>query len=202
MIKKYALIALQKAMNHALSLDESMPAKLATLDERVLKMIITPLNISFYLKFTKEGIILTDVYEGVIDTTIESSPIGLIRLSFLPASKVRSLFNENIKISGDVELGQKVKQLFDQIDIDWEGHLAQFTGDAIAYQLGSFVRAGLTFKQNLNQSIRQNMTDYLQEEIRAFPSREEINDFFNDVDELSMQVERLAAHVNQLTGQS
>lgn len=202
MIKKYALIALQKAINHALSLDESMPAKLATLDERVLKMIITPLNISFYLKFTKEGIILTDVYEGVIDTTIESSPIGLIRLSFLPASKVRSLFNENIKISGDVELGQKVKQLFDQIDIDWEGHLAQFTGDAIAYQLGSFVRAGLTFKQNLNQSIRQNMTDYLQEEIRAFPSREEINDFFNDVDELSMQVERLAAHVNQLTGQS
>lgn len=202
MIKKYALIALQKAMNHALSLDESMPAKLATLDGRVLKMIITPLNVSFYLKFTQHGIVLTDVYEGFIDTTIESSPIGLIRLSFLPASKVRSLFNENIKISGDVELGQQVKQLFDQIDIDWEGHLAQFTGDAIAYQLGSFVRAGLTFKQHLTQSIRQNMTDYLQEEIRAFPSREEINDFFNDVDELSMQVERLAAHVNQLTGQS
>jgi ubiquinone biosynthesis protein UbiJ len=202
MIKKYALIALQKAINHALSLDESMPTKLAEIGERTLKIIITPLNVTFYIQFTEYGIVLWDVYKGIVDTTIQSSPIGLIRLSILPASKVRSLFNDDIKISGDVELGQQVKQFFDQIDIDWEGHLAQFTGDAIAYQLGSFVRNGMAFTQRVDKSLRKNLTGYLQEELRAFPSQEEVNDFFNDVDELTLQVERLEAHVNQLTGLS
>lgn len=197
MIKEYALIALQKAINYGLSLDESMPAKLATLNERVLEMMIKPLNIRFYLLFTTDGIVLKDTYEGVVDTKIQSSPIGFIRLSLLPASKVRSLFNDSIEISGDVELGQRVKQLFDSIDIDWEGHLAQFTGDTIAYQLGCVVQQGLAFKQQLSTSMQSNITEYLQEEIRVFPPREEVEDFFNDIDELSLHVERLEAYVIQ-----
>ena len=46
--------------------------------------------------------------------------------------------------------------------------------------------------------MRQNVTEYLQEELRAFPSRNELDDFYNDIDELSLDVERLQAHVNQL----
>ena len=198
MIKQYALTALQKATHHALRLDESMPGKLAALNGRVLNIIITPLNLGFYIQFMDEDMIFLDEYFGVVDTTIQSSPLGFIRLSLLPASKVRSLFNDNIRISGDVELGQQVKQIFDDIDIDWEGHLAHFTGDAIAHQLGSFVRKGMAFKQQVSQSMRQNMTGFLQEEYRALPSREEISDFFYDVDELSMDVERLSARINVL----
>lgn len=199
MIKKYSLLGLQKAINHALALDTDMPTKLAPLNGRVLKLVITPLSFSFFLLFTPDGIQLLEEYADSIDTTIHSSPLGLIRLSLLPASKVRSLFNDQITLSGDTELGQKVKQLFDQIDIDWEGHLAQFTGDAIAYKLGSIVRQGFAMKQRFGEAMQQNVTEYLQEELRAFPPREEINDFFNDVDELALHVERLSAHVNQLT---
>ena len=43
-------------------------------------------------------------------------------------------------MTGDVELGQQVKTLFDEIDIDWEGHLARFTGDVVAFQVGSLFR--------------------------------------------------------------
>ena len=198
MIKKYSLIALQKAINHALALDETMPAKLTALNDRVLKLIITPLNFNFFIVFAEGQLTLLEEFTGQIDTTIQSSPLGLIRLSLLPASKVRSLFNDKITISGDVDLGQQVKQLFDQIDIDWEGHLAQFTGDAIAYKLGSVVRQGMTITQRFGESMRHNITDYLQEELGAFPPREEVNDFFNDIDELSLHVERLSAHINQL----
>jgi ubiquinone biosynthesis protein UbiJ len=137
-------------------------------------------------------------YGGEADTTIISSPLGLIRLSFLPASKVRSLFNDQIKITGDTELGQQVKKLFDELDIDWEGHLAQFTGDVVAYQLGSLFRKGREIKDHAGASLRQNISEYLQEELRFFPPREEIDDFFMDIDEMSLSVERLTARVNQL----
>ncbi|MFZ4077569.1 MAG: ubiquinone biosynthesis accessory factor UbiJ [Legionellaceae bacterium] len=196
MIKQYSLYALQQAMNHALALDPVTVEKLGAFDNRVLKLIISPLNVSFFMQFKNKKIHLLATYDDTPDTTINSSPLGFIRLSLLPASKVRSLFNDHIRISGDVTLGQAVKQLFDDIDIDWEGHLAHFTGDIVAYQIGSMVRRGLEFKQNLQSSIKNHVSDYLHEELRMFPPREEMNDFFNDVDELSLRVERLTARVN------
>ncbi|MFW2570122.1 ubiquinone biosynthesis accessory factor UbiJ [Legionella sp. 29fVS95] len=198
MIKKYSLKALQKAINHALALDDSMPAKIAALQGKVLEIIIAPLGVNFFIHFDQQQLELLADYEGRPDTIIHSSPLGLIRLSFLPVSKARSLFNDKIRLSGDVELGQQVKKLFDELDIDWEGHLAHFTGDVVAHQLGSLVRHGLAFKKQLGESLRNNLTDYLQEELAAVPPREEIDDFFNDIDKLALDVERLQAHINQL----
>ena len=198
MLKKYSLKALQKAINQAMSLDDHMPAKIQALDGKVLEMIISPLNVHFFIQFKESEMLLLDQYDGQADTSIQSSPIGLIRLSLLPASKARSLFNDKVRMSGDVELGQKVKKLFDEMDIDWEGHLAHFTGDVVAHQIGSLVRKGLGFKKQFSQSMRQNVTEYLQEELRVFPSRTELDDFYHDVDELSLKVERLQARANQL----
>jgi ubiquinone biosynthesis accessory factor UbiJ len=198
MIKKYSLKALQKAINHALALDDSMPAKIAALHGKVLEVIVAPLAVNFFMRFAQQQLQLLDKYEGQPDTIIHSSPLGLIRLSFLPVSKARSLFNDRIRLSGNVELGEKVKKLFDELDIDWEGHLAHFTGDVVAHQLGSLFRQGLAFKRQLGESLRSNLTDYLQEELRIFPPREELNDFFSDVDALSLDVERLQAQVNLL----
>ena len=198
MIKEYSLMALQKALNHALTLDESMPAKIQTLHGKVLEIIISPLNVHFFIRFQHDTIQLLAHYDAHPDTVIHSSPLGLIRLSLLPASSARSLFNNKIRLSGDVELGQHVKKLFDELDIDWEGHLAHFTGDVAAHQLGSLFRQGLAFKHRIHTSLRHNVTEYLQEELHVFPPREEINNFFSDIDELSLRAERLAAHVNQL----
>ena len=198
MIKKYSLMALQKAINQALSLDDSSHEKIKSMHGKVLEIIISPLNVHFFIRFMHDELQLLPHHNESPDTIIHSSPLGLIRLSILPASKVRSLFNDTIKISGDVALGQDVKRLFDELDIDWEGHLAHFTGDVVAHQIGSFVRQGLAFKQRVSTSLTQNLTAYVQEEQRIFPPREEINDFFNDVDDLSLRVERLAAHINQL----
>jgi ubiquinone biosynthesis protein UbiJ len=198
MIKKYSLLVLQTAINHALSLDEAMPMKLRPLHNKILEIIISPLNVNFFMSFSDAGLCLLAEHHDPADAIIQSSPLGLIRLSLLPVSKVRSLFNDEVQISGDIELGQQVKKLFDTIDIDWESHLARFTGDVMAYQLGSFVRKGLAFKRHVAESLHHNVTEYLQEELRAFPPREEVEDFFNDVDELALRVERLSARINPL----
>ncbi len=198
MIKNYTLLALQAAINQALALDNALVKKMRPLNGKILKMVVLPLHLGFFIRFYKGHLELLPEYEGYVDTTIHSSPLGLIRLSLLPASKVRSLFNDKIRISGDVELGQNVKRLFDELHVDWEGHLAQFTGDVVAHQLGSWFRQGKEMSQHLGASLQTNVTEYLQEELRLFPPREEIDDFFNDVHELTLQAERLQAHINQL----
>ncbi len=198
MLKKYSLKALQKAMNKALALDESMPEKIQQLNGRVLEIIISPLALNFYIQFSDKEIKLLEQYSKAADTVIHSSPIGLIRLSLLPASKARSLFNDNIRISGDVELGQNVKKLFDSLDIDWEAHLAYFTGDVVAHKVGSLFRRGKRFAHQFQDSMQQNVTEYLQEEVRLCPSKEELDDFFNDIDDLALSVERLEAKLSQI----
>ncbi|PJD91638.1 MAG: hypothetical protein CK424_06320 [Legionella sp.] len=199
MIKEYSLLALQKAMNGALALDEDMPIKIKPLEGKVLEIVISPLNVYFFIHFRQGKIRLLGYYEGIPDTVIHSSPLGLIRLSLLPASKLRSLFNDSIRISGDVELGQQVKALFDNIDIDWEGHLAHFTGDVVAHQVGSWMRDGYDFNRRLVSSLKRSVTEYLQEERRVFPGLQETKDFFQDIDDLGLRIERLMAHFNQLS---
>ncbi|AOW58692.1 SCP2 domain-containing protein [Legionella pneumophila] len=198
MLKEYSLKALQTAINQAMKLDEQMPQKLQKLDGKTLEMVITPLNVNFYIRFKGSEMQLLHRIDGRPDTIIHSNPIGLIRLSLLPTSKARSLFNDKIRISGDIELGQSVKKLFDEIDIDWEGHLAHFTGDVVAHQIGSFVRKGLEFKNQFSTSMQQNITEFLQEELHICPSRNELEDFFAEVDELVLSVDRLQAHINNL----
>ncbi|HAT8636794.1 TPA: hypothetical protein JBD88_02065 [Legionella pneumophila subsp. pneumophila] len=198
MLKEYSLKALQTAINQAMKLDEQMPQKIQKLDGKTLEMVITPLNVNFYIRFKGSEMQLLHRIDGRPDTIIHSNPIGLIRLSLLPTSKARSLFNDKIRISGDIELGQSVKKLFDEIDIDWEGHLAHFTGDVVAHQIGSFVRKGLEFKNQFSTSMQQNITEFLQEELRISPSRNELEDFFAEVDKLVLSVDRLQAHINNL----
>jgi ubiquinone biosynthesis accessory factor UbiJ len=198
MIKSYTLKALQKAINHGLALDEDSASRIKALDGKVLQIVIKPLKVSFYILFTEQKLELQAHFSGEVHTIIESSPLGLIRLSLLPASRVRSLFNDQIKMTGDTEVGQKVKQLFDDLDIDWEGHLAQFTGDVVAHQVGSFFRKGQAFKDKATETFKQNMSEYIHDEVKLFPHGEEIDDFFHDVDELALDVERISARINQL----
>lgn len=195
MLKKYSLKALQTAINHALALDNNMPAKITALEGKHLKIIIAPLDVYFYIHFYEGQMQLLDEYDALPDTTIHSNPLGLIRLSLLPASRARSLFNDKIRLSGDVETGQRVKQLFDALDIDWEGHLAHFTGDVVAHQIGSLFRKGRDFSAHFGESMRLNTRDYLQEEARLLPTQNELQDFYRDIDVLTLRVERLQARI-------
>lgn len=196
MIQEYSLHLLEKAIQKALALDADLPRKIAPLRHKIIKIVINPLQTHFYMVFGDTTLQLHKEYSIPPDTIIHSTPLGLIRLSLLPASKVRSLFNNQIKITGDTSVGQEVKQLFDTLHIDWEGHLAQFTGDVVAYQFGSLARFGLGIKTRLQSSLNHQITEYIQEETRLSPSHEEIEDFMNDVDELSLTVARLEAYLN------
>jgi ubiquinone biosynthesis protein UbiJ len=199
MLKKYSLKALQKAIQHAMALDIDISRKMSVLNGKVLKIILAPLDVYFYMHFEQNQLYLLAEYEAEADTTIYSSPLGLIRLSLLPASEARSIFNDKIRITGDLETGQQVKQLFDSLEIDWEGHLAHFTGDVVAHQLGEWFRKGRAFTEGLGESMRLNTQEYLQEELSVLPTNYELQDFYTSVDELTHAVERLQARMQLLS---
>lgn len=198
MLKKISLQALQFAINQAINLDPLMPEKLLSIDHKIIEMIISPLNVHFYICILDGKIILKTDCQTKPDTIIHSNPMGLIRLSLLPSSKMRSLFNDQIQISGDLQVGQKIKQIFDSMQVDWEGHLAHFTGDVVAHQIGRVFRKGRQIKKDYMDSLKKSSQEYLKHEVNAVVSKEEMDRFYSDVDDLRLRTERLSAHVHSL----
>ena len=145
------------------------------------------------------GVSLMWQVEGDVDCTLRGTPWNLFRLGLSRDTQdMKKIFGDDVSISGDIEFGQEMKQAFDSMDIDWEEHLSHVVGDVIAHQIGDGVKSVLQLGQSTAETIRQNLSEYLHEELRHFPPREECEDFFHDVDALRDDVERIAARFNKL----
>ena len=202
MLKKISLQALQYAINQALSLDKSTLERLKKLNGKWIEIVVLPLNVHFFIYFNQSKIELHHESTQQADTIIHTSPMGLIRISFLPSSKMRSLFNDHIQIAGDIQLGQELKEIFDNIDIDWEGHLAHFTGDVVAYHVGKVFRKGKKIQEKYTNSLKFQAKEFILHEQQWSPTQSELEEFYRGVDDTRLRTERLIAHVHYLMAEN
>ncbi|MDQ5930215.1 MAG: ubiquinone biosynthesis accessory factor UbiJ [Bacteroidota bacterium] len=202
MLKKLSLQALQFAINQALSLDHSTLERLSGLNGKCIEIVVLPLHVHFYIRLNQSIIELHHESSQKPDTIIHTSPMGLIRISFLPSSKMRSLFNDHIQISGDIQLGQELKEIFDKIDIDWEGHLAHFTGDVVAYHLSKVFRKGKQIQEKYSQSLKFQAKEFILYEKQWSPTQSELEEYYRIVDDTRLRTERLIAHVHYLMAEN
>ncbi len=107
-------------------------------------------------------------------------------------------FAEDLIIEGNAEIGQQVIELFDELQIDWEDHLSHFVGDIPAYHAGRILSGMSKWLLGTEQTLAQNIKEYLHEEAEYVPTREALQDFFSEIDTLRMDVDRIEARINHL----
>ena len=103
----------------------------------------------------------------------------------------------DVKIIGDMGLADEMRKIFSQLDLDWEGGLAEYTGDVVAHEIGKFVRGGLGFLKRTHENLQQTTKEYCQEEIRVLPTRDEMENFVSEVSKLRDDVERLEVRIKK-----
>jgi ubiquinone biosynthesis protein UbiJ len=101
-------------------------------------------------------------------------------------------------MEGDIQLGMQIKQLFDSLDIDWEGFIAAFTGDAVAHQLAKVTQKVIRKTTSAKTTLHTHMDEYLHHELAILPSKKELAFFYQDVELTMLSVERLEAKVKCL----
>jgi ubiquinone biosynthesis protein UbiJ len=111
------------------------------------------------------------------------------------------VFAEGVKISGDTELGQLFKRLFDSLDIDWEEYFSHYTGDIVAHKMGSLLRSGIDWSQQAIDILRQDIAEYLLQEDHLVPEKAELEGFYTDIDTLRDNTERLEARIQRIKDQ-
>ena len=179
-------------VDQAIRLDPEVHGEFSQLAGHVFKIEVTGLGLVCYLHPGASGLTMTSSYAGKPDVVIAGTPVGLAKLgmsTLLDGGK----HHEDVSIIGDVELAQVLSQLMKKYHIDWEALLANAFGDTLAHLVGRTVRSTANWGQDVACKMQKNFSDYLQEEIRLMPPREEVEDFMNAVDNLRDDVSRLDA---------
>jgi ubiquinone biosynthesis protein UbiJ len=200
LIKPLLISALETALNQYISLDENASQVLMPLAGKVIAITIEPFNETLYLCPTADKIQCLESFVGEVDTTISGSlmALGLMGLSKTP---MRSIYQGEVKINGDMEVGRKFQILFDKLDINLEKKLSFYTGEAFAHSVGELFRAGKSWTEETLETFKLNASEFLTEETRDLPAKPEVDIFYRQVDALRMDYDRLAAHVARLQSQ-
>lgn len=189
--------ALESALNSYLRLDPATLQRLDTLTGKVIAIELRGLDLTFYLMPHAAGMQVCGEYQGIPDALLSGAPFSLARLGIVKREK-GTLFAGDVEIRGDIELGQRFKAVLDSIDIDWEEHVSRITGDMIAHQIGNVARGALQWGRNTLDTLSRDVAEYLHEESRDLPGRDEVSEFLSMVDTLRSDVDRLEARVQRL----
>lgn len=189
--------ALEKALNQYLRLDPDGLQAFSELEDKVIAVELRGLDCSLYLVPSTGYIRVLNQFEGKPDTWLCGTPLALAKLGISNTMR-KGLFSDDVEIRGDIETGKRFKDLLDSLDVDWEEALARFSGDVFAHQVGNAVRRT---RHQASQNVKLLVTDlseYLTEEARLLPTRIELENWYGDVDELHMAVDRIEARLRRL----
>lgn len=186
---------LDAIINRYLSMDPEMSDKVAAFEGKVIAIDIQGLNKVLYMFPVGSRIIIKQHYDGEADTVLKGTPTALFRMG-LSKDVAPMMLKGEIEITGDVRLGREFKKMLGQMDIDWEEHLARLLGDAGAYQMMNVVRRMTDWGLSAANSVSADVAEYLQEESRDVVSGEELEMFYQQVDKLRNDVDRLQARLN------
>ncbi len=189
--------ALETALNQYLALDEDVELFLAPLAGKVIAINIKPFDVALFLCPTETRIQVLEQFVGEPDTTITGTlfALGLMGISSKP---MHSVFSGEVKIEGDTRTGKKFQALFEQLDVDLEEKLSRFTGDIVAHKIGQFFRGGKRWTDDALETLKLNITEFIQDEAKDSPVGPELEIFYRQVDEIRSDFDRLVQRVERL----
>ena len=135
-------------------------------------------------------------YADTPDVVISGSLLALTRLAGQSAED--AIRDGSVELIGDAETAQSFQQLLAYGKPDIEEELSGVFGDVAAHGLGDIARNVSQWGKSAHDTVRQNVREYLQEEIRTVPSRYEVDAFRNQSETLRDDVERFEARLQRL----
>lgn len=187
---------LESVVNKYIALDPEGLQNLAALKGKVLCVDVLGLNKQYYVFPEDERVLLKTEYEGEPDTTIKGMPSALLKLS-MQADTAPLMLSGEIEIIGDVRLGREFKKCLSNLNIDWEEHLSTLVGDVAANLAFNVFKQFSSWTKKTSSSLKDDVSEYLQEESRDVVSGAELNSFTSRVDQLRDDVDRIAAIIKR-----
>ncbi len=193
-LEKVLFGGLNQAISKVLELDPAAHKKLHALQGKTVAVRLRPVTITLFIHVDETGLRLLPDYDGKVDTTIEGSPLAL----FAMGSETPVTGLSPVHVEGDASTGQHLAKWLKQLKPDWEEALCRLLGDGPGVRVASTVRSGMEAGQRITGAFLRNGVEYLTEESRAVLTRHELEPFYDAVDDLRADTDRLQQRIRQL----
>lgn len=191
---------LELALNRALELDP--PGRrdlLQALTGPVCFEVSEPVAMAICLQGTRRGVQVSGMRPDNPAVVIRGRPLALAALAIGDDQAIR---DGRLSVEGDTGLAHQLQQALARLDPDWEAALARYTGDIAAHFIGRRIRGSVRWSRQAMASLSASLEEYIHEETGALPGKRELEPTFEDIDQLSLRCERLAARVERLEAQT
>ncbi|MBD3652555.1 SCP2 sterol-binding domain-containing protein [Kangiella sp.] len=190
--------AIEMIINQAVKLDPDAQSRLASLEGKIIKVTLTDLNASFYIVIEDSLILVKAELDKQANAELTGSSSSFFNLA-LNEKGSDSIFKGEVHFAGEIGTAQNFQNFFKQLDIDWEEHLAKYTGDIVAHQLISGSKTVTGWLQKTVTSAQQNLSEYIRFEAKLSPASIELENFYDAIADLKSDSERLKQKVERLS---
>lgn len=208
-IKQFSLKSLETIINKLLVLEPHNKKYLSQLNNKEICIFITNLNLSVHASLNNEYLFLDLNKEkdsaNVIISGNSASFIKFLALTNIANNSGTSNTSNNslsnlkgISFSGDLETARALQELIANLEIDWEEQLSHITGDIIAHQIGNLFRSTKLGLRSASGNLQEMLTEYIHFEARLSPTKEEVAEFINNVDDIRNDQDRLNEKIKHL----
>ncbi len=196
MLAELFLRPVETLLNRGLAQSDAAQALARKLDGRSLGLTVegTPLDLRLRVEGGRVRALLPD--GSIPDAGIRGGPLSLGRL--LREDAQAAVRGGAVRFSGDSEIAGLFGDLLRAAAPDLERELTRFVGAPLARELGEAGRAFTDWSAATGQRIEREVAQYLHEESRLLPTRDEVAQFTRRVDRLVDDVERAEARLAQL----
>ena len=192
-----ALAALEAALNRALTLSPHSKAALAQFEVCVFALHCTAPNLDIYVHPGAQGMRLTGVHQGPVTTSIKGKAADFTELA-TSRDPTATLINGGLELEGDSAPLLELQHILAALDIDWEAPLVATLGDVAGHQLAQMLRHTFAWGKQAATSLTRQLAEFIHEEARLSPPRLEVEDFYRDIQELGLRVDRLQSRTERL----
>ncbi len=192
-----ALATVERAINTALRTDPATAAKVAVHSGRLVAIEVTLPPIAVYALIVEDGVELYHRSDATPDVAVKGTPMDLAA-QLLDWKTRPGVIGGPVQISGSSELLQELQDLARELQIDWGALLEPITGSELAQQIDFGARQFFGWAKQAASRLVDQLGDYVGNESGLIPSRREVYEFGQDVDDIRMDVDRLDARVQRL----
>ena len=197
LFKRTALEGAETLINAALTKDPASKQALTKLEGQVFLVESTLPPLTVAIEPTATGIQLHDNWDGNVTVTINGTLIAMAAIA-VNAKESISFSGTGVNVSGNLDTLHQLNKIMGDVDIDWEGALAEIIGDVPAHLIAKTVRNSVVIRQDIVTRASTGLVEVAQEEFNLTPSKNEFETIIPDIRQLSADSGRLAARVNRL----
>ncbi|MET1256339.1 ubiquinone biosynthesis accessory factor UbiJ [Aliikangiella maris] len=196
-INQLSATCLEQLANRVLALDPQAHQGLVPFAGKIIHLQIIDWQINYYVMFPGQSLVIHDFCNRPVSACISGKLTDFLNAA-LQENTGDALFTGELSFTGEINTARQFQAYIQALQIDWREPITGIFGDIAGQTITDGISQLFNFGQSLFKATQQNIPEYLQEEARVTPTASEQAIFFDNIDLLRSQADRLSARVSRL----